>query len=163
MPLTKENMQTVNALVKEGRINEARRLLRGLDGEKAAAALVKLNERYPVKATSNNRLFTVIMGISLVAAVSVLIVVYITRIIPAREQTDLASHRISVEYEVRDACDEYYARQGIAESSFERCKQEAIPVMTTYPDIVDQCFKDYADIDTMMLYCLEENKIVFGE
>ena len=55
MPLTKENMLKVNALVKEGRVDAARVLLESLDGDKAAAALVKLNAAYPPTPTPKKR------------------------------------------------------------------------------------------------------------
>lgn len=50
MPLTKANMETVNALVKAGRIDQARARLSSLEGDKAKAALSKLNARYPLNS-----------------------------------------------------------------------------------------------------------------
>lgn len=47
MPMTRDDVDDLNALVKAGRIDEARALLMRLDGEKAQSALKRLNERYP--------------------------------------------------------------------------------------------------------------------
>lgn len=48
MPITKDDLEAVKALAKAGRITEARNLLEDFDDERARAALVKFNERYPV-------------------------------------------------------------------------------------------------------------------
>jgi hypothetical protein len=45
--MTREDIDDLNAFVKAGRIDDARGLLMRLDGEKAAAALKRLNEKYP--------------------------------------------------------------------------------------------------------------------
>src|SRR5688572_13509963 len=48
--MTRDDVDALNTFVKAGRIDEARALLMRLDGEKAAAALKRLNDRYPLVA-----------------------------------------------------------------------------------------------------------------
>lgn len=45
--MTRGDVDALNMFVKAGRIDDARALLEGLEGEKAANALKRLNERYP--------------------------------------------------------------------------------------------------------------------
>jgi hypothetical protein len=45
--MTRDDVDALNAFVKAGHIDEARALLEGMDGEKAASALKRLNDRYP--------------------------------------------------------------------------------------------------------------------
>lgn len=47
MPMTRDDVDALNTFVKAGRIDEARALLESLGGEKAAASLKRLNDRYP--------------------------------------------------------------------------------------------------------------------
>lgn len=49
-PMTRDDVDALNMFVKAGRIDRARALLESLDGEKAASALKRLNERYPPAA-----------------------------------------------------------------------------------------------------------------
>lgn len=160
MPLTKDNMDTVNKLVKAGRVDDARKLLSGLQGKKAQAALAKLNARYPqTKPTANGRMFTVLMGVSLVAVLGLLAFIVATRVIPAQQQTGTEARRLEIQFAMEDACDEHYRRIDQTALSATQCDADIERVMTAHAAIVEEC---YTLTPSMMLACLNNKNVSFG-
>jgi len=159
MPLKQADVDAVKALLKAGRINEARGILASIDGDKARAILAKFNEKYPQKATKPRQSNYLTWGLIGVTVIGILFIFGY----PAIQQ-----YRNRVPTQLESICRDKYMDGWLFDKEYnyaqlsDGCKYAVLDAMRTYDDEIRYCVNEYGQTDKRLAECLDTEEVYFS-
>lgn len=177
MPLTKDDLEAVKALAKAGRIAEARKLLEEFDDERAHAALVKFNERYPPEAKASaskpaiNTTKLFVIGATILLVLTVVGVAGLAFAGLSRQseesmnigRTQAANDSLAVVLEIicRQKFYDGVISQAYTEAELkDGCRASIQNTLKVWPDEIYYCAQIYETYETRFSECLENQQVV---
>jgi len=176
MPLTKDDLEAVKALVNAGRIEEARALLAGIDGDRAQAALVKFNERYPEMkakaprpAVNTIKLFAIgatLLLMAMVAVAGMTATANLSRqseesMDKGRTQAAISSLTVVLEIICRQKFYDGVISQTYTEANLESgCRASIQNTLSVWPEQIAYCVDSVGLFASQLSECLDKQGVI---
>lgn len=161
MSFTQEDMTAVKALVKAGRIDEARALLTSIDDERARAALVRFNARYPAEDTDSgeieptpprpNYLTRIVLAAGFTLVILALCFPLIQRY----------TNRVAIRLEALCRI-EFLSGADTSDAVWAGCETEVRDKLIRYADEIRYCWDTHAQTDQSLAACLNDEGVYFS-